>query len=238
MPSRTHTHSVGQTRNNKATASQFPTRADDAADGFQPGSMWTVASVNVPFVCTHSTPTDAADWLNLAAGAANARSWTMQYSAPSGTLGTAVAAINVWQSLLINTIGGSSSGNCSLAANQFTLQPGIYVLYARGPISQTSAGAPVQRRSKMRLFDVTSNAVAQYGASSCLASNTNSSAPTTLSESEVTLMAYLSIATSTIYRLEQIVTLNAGSGGATFGLPLSVAGEDEIYLTATVMQIA
>jgi hypothetical protein len=115
-----------------------------------------------------------------------------------------------WQTRTLNTITDSTGLVTSLAANQFTISKGVYMIEASAP-------AYTANRHKIRLFNVTDNGRALVGT----AAFTNSADGVT------------TISTPKTFRIDHYIqTANASNG-----LGINASNEDEIFTTVKITKI-
>ena len=112
---------------------------------------------------------DSGDTITIPAGATLTNSGTatgfglfsayaiLREEQSSGTNGAAVAAVNTWQTQVINTEAADPSNIVTISSNQFTLGAGNYL------ISWTTVGNAAGSFWQSRLYDVTGSAVCTNG---------------------------------------------------------------------------
>lgn len=126
--------------------------------------------------------------------------------------GNAVAT--TWTTRTLNTEVFDPDGIVALAANQFTLQAGTFLVVGRAP-------ALFCQKYRVRLRDITAGATAGLGS----ATYAESGAVTCSADSWV--HARVTIAVATTYELQYWVA-NAPGFGVDLGTP-TTTGEDEVY---------
>ena len=155
----------------------------------------------------------------VAGSAANLEAVSLWEEQASGTNGGTFTA-GSWVTRTLNKTYPTSLPWVSLSANQFTLQPGTYLLEASAPANRVNS-------HQLRLYNVTDAAVEAQGTSEY--SDNNYFVPT---RSSVSAIVTLSVAKT--YRLEhRCWTTQAGNG---LGSPASFPGSAEIYTQVKILK--
>jgi hypothetical protein len=149
--------------------------------------------------------------------------WVISDEKASGSQGGAISAATTLRALNTIVSAGINTSNVILGTDQFTMQPGTYLISARAPCYRGS-------ENRIALFNATSNALIFYGQSS-FSEQTNNGPVTTAS-----LERILIVIASTTYQIRHFITTNNG-GTQTLGRATSIAGSNEVYTTVTITQV-
>lgn len=150
---------------------------------------------------------------------------------------TGVSAGNLstsWATRVLNNIAnqtnpdGTAASFCSLAANQFTLDPGVYRVNGWAMIYNSSASL---RNMGVRLYDVTAAGPAWLGLDNEMATCRN----VATGNVQVTFWGYLNIMVPTQYELQSICTTGAVVNG--LGQATSI-GARELYAVVQILKTA
>lgn len=116
----------------------------------------------------------------------------------AGTNGGA-ATLGSWETRDLTVESSDTNNNCSLAANQFTLDAGTYRINARAPGDDVSF-------HKARLYNITDASVEIVGSSA----NTSNSADSEHSDSDI--RGRFTIASAKVFEIQHRVASNSGTG--------------------------
>jgi hypothetical protein len=138
---------------------------------------------------------------------------------PTGTSAGTMTTGN-WFPRVLNTLTSFGGTRVTLSANQFTLQPGTWYIYASGAFAVTVSCA-------IRLFNVSTSTVTAGGTSSSSSQTLN---PLTTAYSVI--QTVVTIATPQVYRIEYRALV-----AFFLGVPTNFPGVPEVYLQVTCMYI-
>ncbi|MEX0672350.1 MAG: hypothetical protein WD068_03250 [Candidatus Babeliales bacterium] len=126
-----------------------------------------------------------------------------------------------WRARDLNRLAGNVGG-VTLADNEFTLQPGVYLIEVKAPAYAVGS-------HKARLYNVTDDVVEQYGI------NMVSTAGSDLGMNASVVEHTVSIGTSKTYRIEHQCGTTRSTDG--FGLAANFTGAPEIYTSVTIQKL-
>ncbi len=124
-----------------------------------------------------------------------------------------------WETRTLNTKVIDSGNHCALSSNQFTLQPGRYVVYVSAPANGVQS-------HQARLYNVSGSSVAAIGSN---AHSWYAYIHTTLS----TILGFLDVSSVSTYRIEHRVTASRSNDG--YGQPCNFG--TEAYTTVLLIRL-
>jgi hypothetical protein len=145
----------------------------------------------------------------------------------SGTNGQTLSQ-NTWNTRHINTEETDTGNICTLNNNQFTLPAGTYSIQAAFT-SALNTSSTSTRQSLFRLRNITNSSDVLFGLTHYFVSSSSNNIMSSLS-------GVFTLNASTTFEIQEYPKATLGS--ALSGLPASVSGFSECYLTAVITKIA
>ena len=171
-----------------------------------------------------TNPTNGVSWKNLMPEVAVIYETHTTGTAPSDTI-----VSGSWVTRTLTTLTSSNSTHITLASNTITLATGTYLIDGSCPAgSIIAAGKSYPIFHKARLQNTTAVTTALVGT----AEYANGTYTRSLIRGIVTTTA------NTNFQLQHFVTLQGGTGTASFGEATSAASTNEVYSTVTITKIA
>lgn len=127
-----------------------------------------------------------------------------------------------WQTRVLNTESFDTNGLASLAANQITLQPGVWYTRIQAPAYRVDG-------HRLRLRNITAGTTIQIGQAGYTPNATDST------QSTAYIMAEFTLAAVTVLEVQHRCTTTQATNG--FGLPVNIDSLQEVYTVAEFWRI-
>ena len=163
-------------------------------------------------------------WYVISETRASRLSYALIQDQKSTNTAGGAATAGAWNTRTLNTEVFDPDGIVSIASNQFTLVPGIYVIDARASVGNLTG------RSKIRLRNITASTTDLLGQNTSMCGTT-----TELPLIHVPLAGLVTIAAPTVFEIQLWNTTTRSTDG--YGNPGNFASQPEIYTQVAITRI-